>query len=266
MFSTHKAPIFALIAVSSLAFAEDWNATTGLSYRNARSTQPGASYADRGWSANASASKREDDWNFGGAMSYSLSTIDQDTGSARKKPEVGSVVAMASRDIGDGRSVSASLGYGNSAANASEVSGGNTVTYTSKSDFLSSSIGLSQSLSLSRRSMAIISARYTHVRSTQKAYSTSAGTNVPGSNSGFGYTTLGVGYSHRFGRLTPYIQADWNVSNQAFIDTDKHYATINAGVNYRLNATTNIGVSFSTVADKAYTRDNTLGISVNHAF
>lgn len=266
MLSSHKAPVFTLIAVSSLALAEDWNATTGLSYRNARSTQPGAGYADRGWSVNASASQRVDDWNFGGALSYSLSTIDQDGNPARKKPEGTSAVAMASRDIGDGRSVSASVGYGKNATNASETTGGNTITYTSKSDFLSSSIGLSQSLSLSRRSMAIISARYTHVRSAQKAYATSAGTSVPGSNSGFGYTTLGVGYSHRFGRFTPYIQADWSVSNRAFIATDKDYATINAGVNYRLNATTNIGVSFSTVTDKAYTRDNTLGISVSHAF
>jgi hypothetical protein len=266
LLATDKALIFVLVCASFTVCAEDWNTSTGLSLRSARSTQPGAGYKDRGWSANASANKRADDWNFGGALSYTLSTLDQDTNPAHKKPEVLSGVALASRDIGDGQSVSASVGYGRNAANASETSSGNVVTYTSKSDFLSASVGLSQSMSLSRRSMAIISARYTHVRSIQKAYSTSAGTTVPESHAGFGYTSLGAGYNHRFGRYTPYIQADWNVSNRAFIAADKHYATINAGVNYRLNATTNVGVSLSTVTNKTYSRDNSIGVSLSHAF
>jgi hypothetical protein len=262
----NKALILALTLVSPLSIADEWTTSSGLSVRDAHSTQPGAGYKDRGWSANASMSKSVEGWSIGGALSYSLSTLDQDTNSARKTPKSLSGVAMASRDIGDGRSVSATLGYGSSAANSSEVTGGNTITYSSDSNFLSTSVGLSQSLSLSRRSMAIVSARYTHVRSTQKSYTTSAGTSIPESNSGFGFTTLGVGYNHRFGRFTPYIQADWNVSNRAFIDTDKHYATINTGINYRVNATTNVGVSLSTVVNKAYSRDNSLGVSVSHAF
>lgn len=234
--------------------------------RSSESTQPGASYKDRGKSANASLSKRVDKWNLGMAMSYSLSTLDQNTNSARNKPEGVSAVAMASHDIGNGRSVSATLGYGKNTTNSSEITGGNTVTYTSDSSFLSSSIGLTQSISLSRRSMAIISARYTHIRSDRKSYTNSAGTETPGAKSDFGFTTLGVGYNHRFGRYTPYIQVDWNSSNKAFIATDRDYFSINTGINYRLNATTNIGASFSTVTGKAHSRDNTIGVSLSHAF
>jgi hypothetical protein len=262
----NKLPIFLLCLAPSLASAQEWTASSGASLRASESTQPGAAYTDRGGAVNASLSKRVDKWNLGMALSYSLSTLDQNTNSARNKPEGVSGVAMVSRDIGDGRSVSATLGYGKNTTNSSEITGGNTVTYTSDSSFLSSSIGLTQGMSLSRRSMATLSARYTHVRSDRKPYTNSAGTGTPASKSDFGFTTLGVGYNHRFGRYTPYVQVDWNSSNKTFIATDKDYFSINTGINYRLNAATNVGVSFSTVTGKAHSRDNTIGISLSHAF
>lgn len=261
-----KACFISLTLASSFAIANEWSTSAGLNLRNAESTEPAAGYKDRGWSANTSLTKQIGDWNFGGALSYSLSTLDEETNSARNKPKVTSGVAMTSLDLGGGRTMSATLGYGKNSANASEITGGNTITHTSKSDFLSTSVGLTQSLSLSRRSMAIFSARYTQIRSDQKAYTDSAGTNTPGTRSGFGFTTVGVGYSHRFGRYTPYIQADWNTSNKAFVANDRDYFNINAGINYRVNAKTSIGASFSTVVDKSYTRDNTLGVSVRHDF
>ena len=266
MLPINKVSIFALLFASPLLSAQEWSASSSVNMRSSESTQPGSSYKDHGRSANASLSKRVDKWNLGMALSYSLSTLDQNTNSARNKPEGVSGVAMASRDIGGGRSVSATLGYGKNTTDSSEITGGNTVTYTSDTSFLSSSIALTQSISLSRRSMAIISARYTHVRNDRKPYTTSAGAGTPESKSDFGITTLGVGYSHRLGRYTPYIQVDWNSSNKAFIATDKDYFSINTGVNYRLNATTNIGASFSTVTGKAHSRDNTFGINLNHAF
>lgn len=258
--------VTALMLSSSLLSAAELIASTALSLRSAESTEPGAGYKDQGWSANASLSKQVDQWSFGGILSYSLSSLDQSANTSQKKPKGTSAVAMASRDIGGGRSVSATLGYGKNVAKTSEVSGGTVVTYTSNNDFLSSSIGLTQSLTLSRHSLAVLSARYTHVSSDQNGYNTSSGTNVPGSKSTFGFTTLGLGYSQRFGRYTPYAQLDWNMSNKPFIANDKDYAAISAGVNYRKNSTMNIGFSLSTVVGKAHSRDNSIGVSVSQAF
>jgi hypothetical protein len=175
---------------------------------------------------------------------------------------------MAARDIGDGRTVSATLGYGNTAIDSSLISGGTTTSYTARSSFLSSSVGLTQSIVLSRRSQVTLSARYTGISSRSDPYTNSAGNATPSSDASFGFASLGVGFSHRFGRLTPYIAADWNVSNKDFVPNtgNKDYFSINTGLNYRLDAKTNLGLSFATTANKAYSRDNTLGASIRVSF
>ncbi len=256
------------LACATTHAADDWSVSGGLTLRQARSTQPGAESTDKGTSANAMVTKQVDEWTLGGGLSYSLSTTDAAAGTGRYRPSSTSAVAMASRDIGGGRSVSATLGYGNSAVNSSQVSGGTTTTYTSKSDFLSSSIGLTQAITLSRRSLIILSARYTNVGSRSHTYTNSAGTRTQGSDSAFGFYSLGAGYSHRFGRTTAFVQTDWNTASKEFVGGtgDKDYFSINTGLNYRLDAKTNLGLSFSTIAGKAHSRDNSIGVNVRYAF
>ena len=47
---------------------------------------------------------------------------------------------------------------------------------------------------------------------------------------------------------------------------NKDYFSINTGLNYRLDAKTNLGLSFATTANKAYSHDNTLGASIRVSF
>lgn len=265
---TSKGIGFALMLACLGVHAEDWSASGGVSLREARSTQPGAGSTDKGWSGNAMVSRNVDEWTLGGGFSYSLSTVDAADNTSRSRPASTSVVAAASRDIGSGRSVSATLGYGSSAVNTSQFSGGTTTSYSSKSDFLSSSIGLTQAITLSRRSLLILSARYTSIGSRAHGYTDSAGTQTPGSDSNFGFASLGAGFSRRFGRTTAYVQADWNTAGKEFVagTGDKNYFNINTGLNYRLDAKTNLGLAISTVAGKAYSRDNSIGVSVRYAF
>lgn len=257
-----------LALASVVAHANDWSVSGGLTLREARSTQPGATSTDKGTSANAMVSKQVDDWVLGGGLSYSLSTVDAAANTGRYRPSTTSAVAMASRDIGGGRSVSATLGYGNSAMNAVQISGGTTTSYTSKSDFLSGSVGLTQAITLSRRSLLILSARYTTVGSRAHTYTNSAGIRTQGSDSAFGFYTLGAGYSQRFGRTTAYVQTDWHTGAKEFVGGtgDKDYFSISTGLNYRLDAKTNLGLSFSTIAGKVHSRDNSIGVTVRYAF
>lgn len=265
---TSKGVGFALLLACFGAHAEDWSASGGVSLREASSTQPGAGSTDKGWSGNAMVSKNVDEWTLGGGLSYSLSTIDAAGNTSRSRPAATSVVAVVTRDIGSGRAVSATLGYGRSAVNTSQLSGGTTTSYTSRSNFLSSSIGLTQAVTLSRRSMLILSARYTGIGTRAHSYTDSAGIQTPGSDSNFGFASLGAGFSHRFGRTTAYVQADWNTAGKEFVagTGDRNYFNINTGLNYRLDAKTNLGLAISTVAGKAYSRDNSIGVNVRYAF
>lgn len=261
-------PLALLALFSSIAHADDWVVSSGVTLHDTTSTQPGASYRDRGSSVNAFASTQIDAWTLGGGLSYGLSTIGVTSNGGYSRPASTSGVAMAARDIGDGRTVSATLGYGNTAIDSSLISGGTTTSYTARSRFLSSSVGLTQSIVLSRRSQVTLSARYTGISSRSDSYTNSAGNTTSSSDSSFGFASFGVGFSHRFGRLTPYIAADWNVASKDFVPNtgNKDYFSINTGLNYRLDAKTNLGLSFSTTANKAYSHDNTLGASIRVSF
>lgn len=260
---------FTVLIAAASAHADDWSASGGVTLRDAHSTQPNAGSKDKGWTGNAMLSKQVDKWTLGGGLSYTLSTIDTTSGSSgRYRPATTSAVALASRDIGGGRAISATLGYGDSAINSSQISGGTSVAYTSNSNFLSASLALTQAVTLSRRSLLILSARYTNVSGRNDAYTNSAGTTTPWSSSNLGFYSLGAGYSHRIARTTFYVQGDWNASGKEFVSGtgDKNYFNFSTGLNYRLDAKTNLGLSFSTVAGKAYTTDNSIGASVRYAF
>jgi hypothetical protein len=252
---------------SSIAYADDWVVSSGVTFHDTTSTQPGASYRDRGSSINAFASTQVEAWTLGGGLNYGLSTVDVNSG-GYSRPASTSGVVMAARDIGNGRTISATLGYGNTAIDSSLISGGTTTSYTAKSSFLSSSVGLTQSIVLSRRSQVTLSVRYTGISSRSDPYTNSAGSTTPSSDASFGFASFGAGFSHRFGRFTPYISADWNVSNKDFVPNtgNKDYFSINTGLNYRLDAKTNLGLSFATTANKAYSHDNTLGASIRVSF
>lgn len=270
-----KLPRAAIALLAPIAFfapltanASDWNMASSVSYRNASSSQPGVASSDKGASASAFLTTQQGEWILGGGISYSQSRLKMDDGSGSYKPSATAVMALASLNIGGGRTLSGTLGYGNSTVDGTQVGGGTTTTYTSHGDFLSSSLGLSQSLTLGSRSQAILFARYTYVGNQRNAYTDSAGTNTQSGRSNFAFLSLGAGYSHRFGRFTPYAQVSWNVSDKEFVvgSNDKDYFSLNAGLNYRLNGTTYLGVSFSTLSGKAWSRDNTIGLNLSRAF
>lgn len=248
----------------------EWIVTVGVQRINTKFSLPASPYDNHSTSATATIIRKIDPLTYvGGNLSYDHTRIYSgiSDGHGTTNTPSGSVFLM--RNISPDLLVDASLGYGKVALDNSYLNGAARTAYSSNTNFLMASAGITKTFSLDKSVNGTLSARYTHIRSKAASYGDSTGAYWPGMTTSLGFMTLGGGLKWRVSQeLEPYVQLNWNVSNKEFANGtgDKNYFGYTVGVDIPISPKSKLNLGYTGTANKAYTRTDGFVLSVTSMF
>lgn len=260
------------LVFSTLAFAccaaqaEDWTVSAGLQNRDVKISRSTGKYHDEAWSANTSLMKKVDAFTYvGGSLSYRNDNAES-SGALKTSVDSSAVFGMAflMRDLGQGRLLNASLGYGNINLDSNSAF----LSYGANSNVLTAGLGLFQTLPLSPNLSAVLGAQYTYIHSDNDSYRTSAGTDIAGIKGDSGLLALSGKLSWRIDKWVPTVSLAWNRSDKAFLpqSTDKDYFSYGIGIGYQVDPNLRVALNYGSVAAKQDVKENTVGLNATLRF
>jgi hypothetical protein len=262
---------FAVLAVGAASFsasAQDWQVSGGGSFTNRSYTLPGSAYSETVRSVNTALMKPIDNWYLGISFNYVDSLIDTVANNGNYHPRSPSANAFVMRRFDTGTFVDFTSGYGKVSIDAATQVGAVKTTYQSQNDFRTTGIGVTQYIPLGTSTMASASWRYTHINSNTGGYTTSAGAAVPATYVDWGFSTVGASLMYMGESVQPFVRVNWHNANREFTagSDDREYGSYSLGLTFPMSKQTSLAVSYSSVFEKAYVKEDTVGLTLSYKF
>jgi hypothetical protein len=255
---------FLLISNASAADLVSTSFTVG--FGDTRSTAPAAGLKSTSSSGALSLTYAlEDAWLVTGVAALSTSKVTLSSDDSRKNAEAIAGGVVGTKTLKAGMAMNISALYGDVKVNSTPLSGSD---FSSKANSLNLGIGLVQAVVTGKASMASFSANLAYTDSDGDAYTDGTGNVVAGNANQQTKLTLGASHSWLLGEWRPSANLSYTfASREATPDSgDKDYFNWGFGVTKQLAGNSSIGLSFSTVANKQYAKEDYLSISYVRGF
>lgn len=255
----------AFASLSAVADDTPWSVSAGLNYREAKVSLPANRHDSESWTVNTSLMKRVGDGTFvGGGISYQNANVDYKPNAGHSDTDSQSFSVFAMQYLNAYVRADGSLGYGRT--DIDNHSAG--VTYDANSRFLSASLGLTFFIPIHADLLASVVTRYTHIDGHRDSFTNSANAFTDDYNRRLNYLTLGGRLDWQMGQWRPFARLEYHHANREFLESagDKDYFSYGAGASYALSPQTSLGFSLGSIFNKAYAKEVSAGINLNHRF
>jgi long-subunit fatty acid transport protein len=263
--STFGVPLFAQEAPAS----KDTTVSIGTSYFTQKYDKSGSQFELSGWVTTLGLDHRlGEQWSVGASLSGTR--VESRTELNSNQRELRGVTPSV--NVGwtnlEGLYVSGSAAYGKTAMDNTRLLSGRSRFYQSNTEQLSTTLGATQYIPITRELLSSVGLRYSRFFNTEREYIDPAGGNTPSRKENWGMASIDVGLSYTLGDFTPFASGNFNRTNKEIIDGggNRNYVGYRFGTSYKVSESTNLNLSYAGKAGIANLTDRAYSLSLGYGF
>ena len=248
---------------------KDTTISIGTSYFTKKYDKSGSQFELSGWATTLGLDRRiGEQWSVGATLSGTRVESRTELNSSEKELRGLTPSINASWTNLAGFYVSGSASYGKTGMDNTRLSSGKSIFYQANTEQLSTALGATQFIPITRELMSSVGLRYTRYFNTEREYIDPAGGNTPSRKENWGMASIDFGLSYSLGDFTPFASGNFNRTNKEIIDGggNRNYFGYSLGTSYKVSDSTNLSLSYAGTAGIANLTDRAYSLSIGYGF
>jgi hypothetical protein len=248
---------------------KDTTISIGTSYFTKKYDKSGSQFELSGWATTLGLDRSiGEQWSVGVSLSGRRVESRTELNSSEKELRGLTPAVNASWTNLAGLYVSGSAAYGKSGMDNTRLSSGKSIFYQANTEQLSTALGATQYIPITRDLMSSVGLRYSRFFDTEREYIDPAGGNTPSRKENWGMASVDFGLSYTLGDFTPFASGNFNRTNKEIIDggSNRSYVGYRFGTSYMISDSTDLNLSYAGIAGIANLTDRAYSLSLGYRF